>query len=189
MNHIILIHGMPDKEEYFSEGKPSSSNKHWLPWIQKQLAIKGVLSQAPEMPEPYEPSYEKWVEVFEQFKISTETTLVGHSCGGGFLLRYLSEHPDIGPKRVVLVAPWIDPEPSELTSDFFDFSIDPTLTDRTDLHVFYSSDDDIPMIKTAETIEQALPRATYHKYIDKGHFTKGDLGTEAFPELLEELLK
>jgi predicted alpha/beta hydrolase family esterase len=64
MNQVILIHGMPDKEEYFSEGKPSSSNKHWLPWIQKKLAMKEILSQALEMPHPYNPVYEDHCEVF-----------------------------------------------------------------------------------------------------------------------------
>lgn len=189
MNQVILIHGMPDKEEYFSDVKPSSSNKHWLPWMQKQLAMKSILSQAPEMPKPYDPNYDKWVEVFEQFKISNETTLVGHSCGGGFLLRYLSEHPNLHPKKIVLVAPWIDPEPHELDTGFFDFTIDPTLTDRTSLIVFYSTDDDEPMVKTAEIIQRTLPNATYHEFDNKGHFTKGDLGTEEFPELLEEILK
>jgi hypothetical protein len=189
MNHVILIHGMPDKEEYFSDVKPSSSNKHWFPWIQKKLAMKEVLSQALEMPHPYNPVYGDHCEVFEQMKISSETIVVGHSCGAGFLLRYFSEHPELQPKKIILVAPWIDPEPRELTTGFFDFEIDATLTDRTIVVVFYSTNDDLPMIKTAEIIEKALPNAIYHKFSDKGHFTKGDLGTEEFPELLEEILK
>jgi uncharacterized protein len=122
-------------------------------------------------------------------KINSETILVGHSCGAGFLLRYFSEHPDLKPKKIILVAPWIDPEPHILNTGFFDFTIDGTLTDRIDVVVFYSTDDDEPMIKTAEIIEKALPNATYHKYSDKGHFTKGDLGTEEFPELLDEVLR
>lgn len=189
MNHVILIHGMPDKEEYFSDEKPSSSNKHWLPWIQKKLAIKEILSQALEMPHPYNPIYKDHCEVFEQMKISSETILVGHSCGAGFLLRYFSEHPKLSPKKIILVAPWIDPEPRELTTGFFDFEIDPTLTDRTGLVVFYSTDDDDVCVKSAEIIKGVLPNATYHKFDNKGHFTKGDLGTEEFPELLKEILR
>lgn len=50
MKTAIIIHGMPSKEEYFSSENPSSSNKHWFPWIQKQLILKGVLAQTPEMP-------------------------------------------------------------------------------------------------------------------------------------------
>jgi predicted alpha/beta hydrolase family esterase len=151
--------------------------------------MKEILSQALEMPHPYNPVYEDHCEVFEQMKINNETTLVGHSCGAGFLLRYFSEHPELKPKKIVLVAPWIDPEPHELDTGFFDFEIDTTLTDRTNVVVFYSTDDDEPILKTAEIIEKALPHATYHQFSDKGHFTKGDLGTEEFPELLEEIQK
>jgi predicted alpha/beta hydrolase family esterase len=191
MNQVILIHGMPDKEEYFDSSLPKPIDAHWLPWIKESLKEKGIETNIPEMPRPYEPNYRAWSEVFEQFKISNETTLVGHSCGGGFLLRYLSEHPELKPKRVILVAPWIDTEPYELEegNDFFHFEIDPALTSRTELHVFISSDDDAPMIRTAEMIEHALPNTTWHRYTDKGHFTKGDLGTKEFPELLEEVLK
>ncbi|MCC7436279.1 alpha/beta hydrolase [Candidatus Nomurabacteria bacterium] len=189
MNQVIIIHGMPDKEEYFSDVKPSSSNKHWLPWIQKKLAIKEILSQALEMPHPYNPIYKDHCEVFEQMKISNETILVGHSCGGGFLVRYFSEHPELHSKKIILVAPWIDPEPHELDTGFFDFEIDKNLTNRTELVVFYSTDDDEVCVKSAEIIKENLPNGIYHEFSDKGHFTEGDLGTKEFPELLEEILK
>ncbi|MEX0652068.1 MAG: alpha/beta fold hydrolase [Candidatus Paceibacterota bacterium] len=76
------------------------------------------------MPEPYLPNYEKWIEVFEQFKVDEETDLVGHSCGAGFLLRWLSENK-INVGKLVLVAPWIDPI-NELgdENNFFDFERD-----------------------------------------------------------------
>ena len=187
MNQIIIIHGMPDKEEYLGDLWPSPSNAHWIPWLQKELSRKEVLSQAPEMPRPYELNYQEWLDVFEQFKISNKTTLIGHSCGGGFLLRYLSEHPEINPKKVILVAPWIDPEPHELEegNDFFKFKIDEDVVSRTSLHVMYSTDDLGPCIRSAEIIRIAIPNATYHVYTDKGHFTEPDLGDKAFPELFE----
>lgn len=192
MNQVILIHGMPDKEEYLGEGGwPSPSNAHWIPWIQTQLSYKEILSQAPEMPKPYEPNYLKWCEVFEQFKVSGETILVGHSCGGGFLLRYFSEHPEIKPRKIILVAPWIDPEPHELEegNDFFHFSIDKDLDKRTNIVVFYSTNDFAPCVKSVEIIQSELPNANYKIFTDKGHFTEPALGTKEFPELLEEILK
>lgn len=189
MNHVILIHGMPDKEEYYDPNTESSSNRQWLPWVQKELSKKDILTQALEMPHPYNPIYEDHCEVFEQMKISDETILVGHSCGAGFLLRYFSEHPELTPRKIILVAPWIDPEPRELTTGFFDFTIDATLSDRTNLVVFYSTDDEEVCVRSAEIIKEALPNATYHKFDNKGHFCEEDLGTKAFPELLEEILK
>ena len=44
-------------------------------------------------------------------------------------------------------------------------------------------------VRSAEIIKDSLPNATYYKFDNKGHFTKGDLGTEEFPELLEEIIK
>ncbi len=189
MNQVILIHGMPSKEEYFDTSLPRPTEAHWFPWIKSEIEEKGVEAHVPAMPEPYEPKYDLWKEVFEQMKISNETILVGHSCGAGFLVRYFSEHPELNPKKIILVAPWIDPEPHELDTGFFDFTIDPSLTDRTSLVVFYSTDDEESCVKSAEIILEVLPNATYHKFDNKGHFTKGDLGTEEFPEFLEEVLK
>ncbi|HSE56651.1 MAG TPA: hypothetical protein VLB02_01025, partial [Candidatus Paceibacterota bacterium] len=89
MKTALIVHGMPSKEEYFDREGKSPSNSHWFPWIQQQLLINGFLAQTPEMPEPYLPVYEKWCSVFEQFSIDEHATLIGHSCGAGFLLRWL----------------------------------------------------------------------------------------------------
>jgi len=45
MKTAIIIHGMPSKEEYFSPKTKSQSNGHWLPWIQKQLILNGILAR------------------------------------------------------------------------------------------------------------------------------------------------
>ena len=92
MRTAIILHGMPSKEEYFDPDNESPSNQHWLPWIQRQLILNGVLAQVIELPEPYIPKYGKWASVFEQFKVYAETDLIVHSCGAGFLVRWLSEH-------------------------------------------------------------------------------------------------
>lgn len=90
MKNAILLHGACDKEEYFDDQYPSLSNSHWFPWLQKQLLINGVLAQTPEMPDAYAPNYDKWKSEFERMEINENTVLVGHSCGGGFLVRWLS---------------------------------------------------------------------------------------------------
>jgi len=86
MKNAILLHGCCDREEYFSDQYPSLSNSHFFPWLQKQLLIKGIHTQTPEMPQSYEPDYSKWKKEFERYEINTETILLGHSCGAGFLL-------------------------------------------------------------------------------------------------------
>ena len=59
MKTAVILHGMPSKEEYFNESSPAQSDKHWLPWIQRQLIVNGIFAQGIEFPEPYEPVYEK----------------------------------------------------------------------------------------------------------------------------------
>lgn len=190
MKTAIIIHGWPSKEEYFDPRVPSPSNNQWLPWLQKQLGLKGITVQTPEMPDAYEPNYEKWKATFEQFHVDEETTLVGHSCGGGFLVRWLSES-NIKVGKVFLIAPWMDVEHEERESigDFFDFEIDPTLSGRTDgVTIFVSNDDEKPMLDTVGLLEQTLKGYFTRRFEDKGHFCIRD-GVAEFPELLEEIVK
>lgn len=85
MKTAIIFHGMPDREEYYNPESAAESNKHWLPWIQRQLILKDILAQTPELPYPYRPVYKDWLDVLRKFEINKDTILVGHSCGAGFL--------------------------------------------------------------------------------------------------------
>jgi hypothetical protein len=192
MRQVILIHGLPDKEEILSDVFPSPSNAHWFPWIQKQLTKKDILCQSLEMPKSYNPTYSEHKRVLDQMEISSETILVGHSCGGGFLLHYLSERKDLKPKRVILVAPWLDVEGSlkEINpqSDYFDFEIDKTLTNRTDLHCMYSTDDAKDILNSVNMIKEKLPSIKMSVFANKKHFIEKHLKSKEFPELLELIL-
>ncbi len=185
MKNAILIHGITDEEEYFSDKYPSLSNSHWLPWLQKQLLIKGIQTQTPEMPNGIQPIYEEWKNLFERFEINEETILVGHSCGGGFLVRWLSENK-IKVGKVALVAPWLDPE-NELDNKFFDFQIDKNLVDKVkSIRIFISNDskdvlDSVSMIKNSIDLE-------IEQIDSMGHFTLSSMGKEEFPELVNFLI-
>lgn len=180
---------MPSKEGYYENpNRYSPSNEHWLPWLQHELIIHDVLAQTPEMPEPYRPDYEKWREVFERFQIDEETVLVGHSCGGGFLVRWLSENKNkVG--KVALVAPWINRKSTRPVLGFFDFALDPELVSRTaTTRLFISTDDDKEELDTAELLKNTVKGLTVSQFTDKGHFCYSDLGTDQFPELRDYLL-
>lgn len=180
MKQVILIHGAPYEKEFYNPEKPTPSNGCWLPWVQKQLSLKGLLCQALEFPRPYDPIYEEWLKVMEYISIDPETILVGHSCGGGFLIRYLSEHPEKLPGKVILVAPWLDTD-HELTTPFFNFEIDSQLTERTELHVLMSADDG-PQLDSFKIVREKLPNAIFHEFTDKGHFTRSTI-----PEIMDLL--
>lgn len=188
MKNAFLLHGKPGREEYYDPSKPSCSNYHWFPWLQKQLIIRDIKADTPEVPFAFEPQYDLWVKEVERFNISPETILVGHSCGGGFWVRYLSEHTDLKVGKVVLVAPslglhWED-------KSFFDFEIDPAIIDRIkELTIFYSDKDKQSTLDAVEVIKEALPSAKFMQFDNYGHFTHLEMLSSEFLELLEEILR
>jgi predicted alpha/beta hydrolase family esterase len=181
--NTIIIHGMPDKEEYESTSSYQASKQHWIPWLVEAVAQKGETVTAPEMPHPYDPSYDAWVRVFETCPVTETTTLIGHSGGAGFLVRWLSEHP-VSCNSLILVAPWIDPD-HELKGAFFDFIIDPTLSERiASIVVLYGDNDMESVLKTVDELKAALPKVLFVALPGKGHCTTEDMGTNEFVEIL-----
>ena len=183
--NAIILHGKPSRERFYDPAFPSTSNYYWLPWLQKQLVTRDIPTATPEVPNNWIADYAVWLKEFERYDITPETILIGHSCGGGFILRWLSEHPEIEVTQVVLAAPWLNPKQLEDTGDFFDFELDSTITDRTILTVLYSDDDEPSILDTAAMLRTTLPNATYKVLHGYGHFY--DDGRMEFPELLEEI--
>jgi len=189
MNNAIILHGMPGKDEYYDPSIPSASNLHWLPWLQKQLLINEVNAVTPEIPHAFKPRYDVWKREFERFDIGPNTSLVGWSCGGGFIVRWLSEHKEVVVKNVVLVAPWLDPF-REDTTDFFEFEIDIDLAKRTrSLTIFDSNNDSRGVHTSIATIRERVHNVAYKEFHDYGHFDVKSMGTIEFPELLQAILK
>jgi predicted alpha/beta hydrolase family esterase len=187
MKNALILHGMPDKEEYYSSGS-SPANSHWLPWLKQELTARGISTQCPEFPVPYAPVYENWKATFEQYSVDPETVLIGHSCGAGFIVRWLSENKSIRVGKVLLVAPWLDPD-KQLEDSFFSFTIDSNLRDRTaGIQVLYSLDDGREVHESVHLLREKI-NAEFLEYANKGHFTFEDLGTIAAPEILELILK
>ncbi|HEV2402638.1 MAG TPA: alpha/beta hydrolase [Candidatus Saccharimonadales bacterium] len=190
MKTAIILHGMPDPgmQEYYNPALPSASNSHWLPWLQKQLFIKDIYAQTPEIPNSWKPDYPTWQKEFERYDITPDTILVGHSCGGGFIVRWLTEHPTVHVGKVVLVAPslgkgWTD------CQEFFDYTIDPNVAARTKGLVIFESDNDMETARDAyKEYKAILKDVRYREFHNYGHFCFEDMHTVEFPELLEELV-
>lgn len=184
MKNAIILHGRPDKQEYYDASYPSSSNSHWIPWLQKQLLIKGIPAATPEVPNSWNPDFALWCKEFERFDITPETILVGHSCGAGFIVRWLSDHPEVRVGKVVLVAPslgldWAD-------ASFFDGPIDATLIERTaGVEIFVSDDDRLGIHQAVDRLQATLEGSSIRNFAGYGHFVMDKMGTAEFPELLE----
>lgn len=192
MKNAILVPGRPDKEQHYDPTSPSNSEDHWFSWLKRQLILEDILTVSIEPPMPFRPRYEEWKREFERFDISPETILVGHSCGGGFLIRYLSEHKELRVGKVVLVAPWLNPtnDPVSDTADFFEFEIDPEFPSRTTSTMVYYSDDDHPSIgQSIDILKAKVHGLEFREFNGQGHFVRSQHAKYTqFPELLEAVL-
>lgn len=106
------------------------------------------------------------------------------------MLRWLSEHKNVKVGKVVLVAPWLDPN-REDTTDFFEFEIDENLVSRTaGIRIFESDNDDVSGVaQSVSLIKEKISGTEYSLLKSHGHFCLSDMNTVEFPELLEEILK
>lgn len=189
MKNAIVLHGKPSKEEFYDPAKPSPSNFHWIPWIQAQLTKHDIPAQTPDIPRAYDPVWEVWTKELGKYELTPETMLVGHSCGAGYWLRWLSEHKDVKVGRVVLVAPSLGIDWDKREQFFGNFELDPYLAIRTrGLYVLYSDDDKDYTLQAVKEIKDTVPSVDFKALHGFGHFTPDTMPSSEFPELLEVLL-
>lgn len=190
MRNAIILHGGPSKKKYYDPNAPSESNAHWIPWLQGQLLKNEISTATPEVPHSFDRHWPTWEKEVKRFDITKETILVGHSTGAGFFVKYLSIHPEITVGKVVLVAPWLDPDREHTKNFFDDFEIDSNLESRTKgVTVFYSDDDQKSVLKTVDIIREKIKGVVYKEFHNYGHFCIEDMKTTEFPELLQTILE
>lgn len=164
--------------------KTRTYDKHWIPWLKSKLATAGIATEAPLMPEPWAPNYEKFRAAFEKCDVNRNTTLVGHSCGCAFLVRWLGETKR-KIRTLVLVAPWkIDVHSSEIRRLFYDYPVDEGIRSRVGAIVIFTSDDEEDVGKQSTQIFHHALGGEVIELKGHGHYTIDDMGTEEFPELL-----
>ncbi|MBT4936803.1 leucine--tRNA ligase [Candidatus Peregrinibacteria bacterium] len=94
----------PKKKAIIIHGFDSRSDSHWIPKLREKLISEGYYVLTPSMPNADKPKYEEWKTVIDTLGVDENTVLIGHSLGGGFIPRCLSD----AQKKVdsiVLVAP------------------------------------------------------------------------------------
>jgi predicted alpha/beta hydrolase family esterase len=196
MPNAIILHGKPQKDTYYNRQYPSASNSIWIPWLQHELLLLEIPTQTPEMFNAWQPDYRIWSSEFERHEITADTVLVGHSMGGGFLVQWLSEHPEMSVGHVFLIAPSFGdrftPEAKleyPLLGNFMNFEIDPLLLTRAkSLTVFHSDNDKQRVVTSVRYIRDALPGLEYREFHNYGHFRgERDMPSNEFPELLEAI--
>lgn len=187
---VFIIHGW--------DGKPDEA---WLPWLKKELEVKGFEVQVPEMPETETPKIGAWVGFLQKLvgEVDENTYFVGHSIGCQTILRYLQTLPDdkkVG--GVVFVAGFVTlnmdtlkeegEEALETAKPWLQMPLSwgKILTHTTKFVAIFSEDDpDVPRSNAAVFKEKLNAKTLFDG--KKGHFTISDDVME-LPIVLEELL-
>ena len=187
--NCIIIHGCPSDAEKATNPETRTYDKHWIPWLKKNLIAAGIATETPLMPDPWEPNYQKFKTKFEKYEANESTILVGHSCGSAFLVRWLGETKRKFLK-LILVAPWKIPhKDDEFIKEFYTYPIDESIKSRVGEIIMFTADDEEDEGKESLKIFHQTLGGTVIELKEHGHYTLDDMKTEEFPELLEVIVR
>ncbi len=143
---------------------------------------------APSMPCAQFARYDEWVLWMEKIVplLCDGVVLVGHSLGGIFLAKYLSENDfPVQIAQLHLVAAPIEDTPDEPLCDFNFDDVEKlrALEDKVgEITIYHSEDDPVVPFKDAVAYAHYLENAEFVRFLDRGHFLQED-----FPELVARI--
>lgn len=191
---IVVIHGgttFDTYEEYMEYLRSSEltlekiNRKDWKDFLATNLPEYEVI--CPKMPNAKNARYEEWKIWFEKLLLvlNDDVILVGHSLGGIFLAKYLSENHF--PKKISSVHLVAAPYDTEVNKESLaDFALSKTVEDVSsyteNIFLYQSTDDTAVAYEDVKKYKRDIPSATLVSFEDRGHFTQ-----ESFPELIENI--
>ncbi len=203
---IVVIHGgntFDTYEEYLSFLKGFSidferikaGTKNWKQTLQERLGEEYEII-APSMPNKTNARFLEWKIWFEKFIpfLEKEVLLIGHSLGGTFLAKYLSENEF--PKKVratfLVSAPFDNEDSGESLADFVlegtglypPSPANLSMLEKQGGKIFLYHSEEDPIVPFAEfkKYKNALPNAVARAFKDREHFNQ-----EEFPELVNDI--
>lgn len=192
---VIFIHGgetFDTYEEYVSflksiEIDPTQEEqKKWKHSLQDRLGADFYVL-APSMPNKLNAKYSEWKIWFDKYVpfFQNDILLAGHSLGGIFLAKYLSEN--ILPVSIgglfLVAAPFNDQHSEYSLADFILSDSLPVIQERcSKIFVYHSKDDPVVPFGDCEKYQHAFPRASIRIFEDRGHINQ-----EEFPELIADM--
>jgi hypothetical protein len=153
--------------------------KRWKARLPEKLG-KNFQVIAPRMPNSMNAQYAEWKIWFEKYLpfLKDGVILLGHSFGGLFLAKYLSEKKF--PKKILatfLVAATFGE--GDFTSPK---NLDKMTKQAGKIFIYHSQDDKIVPIAEAKKYKNLLPEAELVVFKDRGHFNQ-----ENFPEIVKKI--
>lgn len=191
---ILVIHGgnaFEDYKEYLQYLRNRSISLATLQkndWKRSLRVDLGDLYDVytPQMPNSQNARYAEWKIWFDRLiKLFDEgVILIGHSLGGIFLAKYLSEQTSpISIKATFLVAA---PFNTEHNHPLVDFNITQNLSHFEEqggkIVLFHSSDDEIVPFSNLFSYQKELLESVSVTFNDRGHFLQPE-----FPELIDHI--
>lgn len=191
---IIIIHGgdtFNTYKDYISFLKNREIDldrlrlkRDWKDTLSEELGENfDVLS--PRMPNGTNARYKEWKIWFERIIpfLGKDVIFIGHSLGGIFLAKYLSENTISKTiKATILVAAPFDDANSE--ESLTDFKLPSSLAKFSEqsgiIYLIHSKDDPIVSFEQFGKYKQALPNAKTTTFNNREHFNQ-----EAFPEIIK----
>lgn len=141
---------------------------------------------APRMPNAMNAKYKEWKMYFEKYipHLENGVQLVGHSLGGIFLAKFLSEN--IFPKTIgatfLVAAPYGNTDSYSLADFVLPDSLELLSKQSPAIFLYHSEDDPIVSFTDLHTYATKLPGSIVRTFSDRGHFDQ-----ESFPELIADL--
>lgn len=194
MKQVVVIHGGDAFDKYedyikYLEGfeltEERLRKKGWKDNLQKDLGEDfDVLT--PRMPNSMNARYKEWKIWFEKIipLLDKEIILIGHSLGGIFLAKYLSENTY--PKKIkavfLVAAPYNTVSYHPLVDFNIELSLDNFSKQAGKIFFFHSKDDKIVPFDNFKRYKKELPEAETRVFTDRGHFN-----SESLPELVEDI--
>ena len=191
---VLVIHGgdaFATYEEYLSFLRnyevdlESLKRKGWKEALQEKLGNEYEVI-APKMPNKSNAKYIEWKIWFEKYLpfVNDGVILLGHSMGGSFLAKYLSEEKF--PKKIhatfLVSAPYDIDEDRALVEFVPPDSLSLLEEQGGEVFLYHSKDDPLVPFGELEKYQRALPKARVHTFEDRGHF-----GQEEFSEIIQDL--
>lgn len=197
---VVVIHGgdaFATYEEYIDflknfdiEYDPQKeSKKSWKRNLSEDLGDDYEII-SPRMPNSYNAKYIEWKIWFEKYipYIRDGVVFVGHSLGGIFLAKYLSEedYPKVIRGTLLVAAPYDTDENGDRPIVEFNLphSLEKFEKQGGSLFLYHSEDDSIVSYTELDKYRKQLPSAIVQTFTNRNHFFD-----EHFPELVADVKK
>lgn len=187
---IVLIHGgevFDTYEAYLADLRVKKislerfSQQGWKMGLQERLGEEFEVI-APPMPNKQNAKYLEWEIWFEKLFpfLRNGVILIGHSLGGLFLARFLSQQTfPVKIRATILIgAPCHTPEEHPQADFMLPESLDIFSAQAGEVILMHSTDDPVVSYANAQAYRQCVPSARLETFENRGHFND-----EVFPEL------